>query len=67
MDSSNERQAFIQLISYWRGYIRNKDLQTQFSVSRQQAYNDIRDYMAVNPNFLQKADNGVFPARLCLF
>lgn len=60
IDNSNERQAFIHLVSYWRGYIRNKDLQTQFSVSRQQAYNDIRDYMELNPNFLQKADNGVF-------
>jgi predicted DNA-binding transcriptional regulator YafY len=58
-NNSGDRLAFILLLIYWRGYIRNKDLQTQFSISRQQAYNDIRDFISIYPDLVTKNESGL--------
>jgi hypothetical protein len=58
-NNSGDRLAFILLVIYWRGYIRNKDLQTQFSISRQQAYNDIRDFISMYPDLVTKNESGL--------
>jgi predicted DNA-binding transcriptional regulator YafY len=58
-NNSGDRLAFILLVIYWRGYLRNKDLQTQFSISRQQAYNDIRDFIAMYPKLVTKNESGL--------
>lgn len=55
---SRERQAFLEMLCFWQGYVRNKDLQLQFGVSRQQAYQDIRNYIQQHPHRLQKTSVG---------
>lgn len=33
-----ERFVFIEMLAFWMGCIRNKDLEKQFGITRQQAY-----------------------------
>jgi len=61
-DLSNERFLFIELIAWWKGYVTNRQLQTQFSISRQQAYNDFKRYNDLHPNNLIKNDSGYLPS-----
>ncbi|MCU4229482.1 hypothetical protein MQK27_18360, partial [Vibrio cholerae] len=40
---------FLEMLALWQGYVRNKDLVDQFSITRQQAYQDIRAYQEQHP------------------
>ena len=33
-----ERFAFLEMLAFWMGAVRNKDLENQFGITRQQAY-----------------------------
>lgn len=60
INSTHQRLLFIDVMSYWRGEIRNKDIQRQFSVSRQQAYKDIQQFIQHHPNALIKQPSGAY-------
>lgn len=48
------------MLALWQGYVRNKDLQKQFGITRQQAYQDIRAYQQLYPERLQKMVSGPY-------
>ncbi|MEK6214051.1 MAG: transcriptional regulator, partial [Vibrio fluvialis] len=48
------------MLALWQGYIRNKDLVDQFSITRQQAYQDIRAYQKDYPERLKKMASGPY-------
>ncbi|MDN2487882.1 WYL domain-containing protein [Kosakonia sacchari] len=52
----HERLAFIEMIAFWMGEVRNKDLENQFGITRQQAYKDFIHYQNTHPGFLLKLD-----------
>ena len=58
--SQYERFAFIEMLAYWQGYVRNSDLVTQFEITRQQVYKDISAYLALYPKQLTKQANGSY-------
>ncbi|MBO1896920.1 WYL domain-containing protein [Shewanella sp. BF02_Schw] len=61
-DLSYKRFLFIELLAWWQGCISNKQLMQQFGISRQQAYNDFKNYCAQHPQNLIKTDQGYQPA-----
>ena len=58
--SSQTRLLFLEMLATWQGYVRNKDLVDQFSITRQQAYQDIRTYQKRYPDRLHKMDSGPY-------
>lgn len=48
------------MLALWQGYVRNKDLVDQFSITRQQAYQDIRAYQEQHPERLKKMASGPY-------
>ncbi|MBV7315796.1 WYL domain-containing protein [Shewanella sp. NIFS-20-20] len=52
------RFAFLEMLAYWQKVVRNKDLQEQFAITRQQAYQDFQDYQRQFPNQLVKLSQG---------
>lgn len=63
-DLSSQRMFFIELLAWWKGRITNKDLQTQFQISRQQAYNDLKNYCESSPNNLIQDEPGYVPSEI---
>lgn len=61
-DLSYQRMFFIELIAWWKGRITNKNLQTQFKISRQQAYSDLKSYCKNQKGNLKKDDLGYIPS-----
>jgi len=57
---AKERFSFINMLSHWRGYVRNKDLQNQFGISRQQAYTDLKNFLNTYPGILVKENTGEY-------
>ncbi len=55
-----ERHVFLEMLALWQGYVRNKDLQQQFTITRQQAYQDIKAYQQLYPERLQKMASGPY-------
>lgn len=55
-----ERHRFLEMLALWQGYVRNKDLVDQFSITRQQAYQDIRAYQEQHPERLKKMVSGPY-------
>lgn len=55
-----ERHRFLEMLALWQGYVRNKNLVDQFSITRQQAYQDIRAYQKDYPERLEKMASGSF-------
>ncbi|MGR5205467.1 WYL domain-containing protein [Vibrio sp. PNB23_22_7] len=55
-----ERFAFLEMLATWQGFVRNKDLQHQFGITRQQAYQDIKSYQRCYPNRLDKMPTGPY-------
>lgn len=53
-----KRLLFIELIVWWEGSICNKQLQDEFSISRQQAYQDLKNYQQDNPGNLISISGG---------
>lgn len=51
-----ERFAFLEMLAYWKGEVRNKELAEQFNITRQQAYNDFKHYQCLYPDYLIKQD-----------
>lgn len=62
MDLSKQRVLFIELMVWWKGFIRNKDLVEQFNISRQQAYIDLKKYGECYPSNLIRSDNLFCPS-----
>lgn len=60
---SNERLAFLEMLVFWMGIIRNKDLEHQFGISRQQAYKDLTQYQQLHPNGLIKIEKACYAYR----
>ncbi len=58
--NSCERFAFLGMLAAWQGFVRNKDLQQQFGITRQQAYQDIKAYQQNYPNRLDKSPSGAY-------
>jgi hypothetical protein len=59
MSSTNlpvTRFAFLEMLAYWLDEVRNKDLENQFSITRQQAYKDFTLYQEIHPESLIKID-----------
>ncbi|QDF68555.1 WYL domain-containing protein [Shewanella sp. SNU WT4] len=46
------------MLAYWQGYARNTDLQRQFGITRQQAYQDFQEYQHRFPDSLHKQQLG---------
>lgn len=58
-----QRQRFIELMAYWEGKLNAVTLIKQFSISRQQASNDIKAYQAIAPtNLLYNGSSKAFHA-----
>lgn len=55
-----ERHLFLEMLALWQGYVRNKDLIEQFSITRQQAYQDIRAYQEQYAERLKKMASGPY-------
>lgn len=53
---AHERFAFLEMLAFWMGEVRNRDLENQFSISRQQVYKDFVQYQNLHPNYLIKLD-----------
>lgn len=47
-----KRLLFIELLAWWEGTVSNKQLQDEFGISRQQAYQDLKCYQQENPDNL---------------
>ncbi|OPX55125.1 transcriptional regulator [Oceanospirillum multiglobuliferum] len=45
------------MLCYWQSSIRNSDLIQQFEITRQQAYNDLKNYQQLYPNQLVQAQD----------
>jgi len=54
------RLAFLEMLAFWMGEVRNKDLETQFSITRQQAYKDFTRYQNLHPGYLIKAGKSYY-------
>lgn len=55
-----DRFAFIEMLAYWKGEVRNKDLEQQFGITRQQVHKDFTLYQALHPDTLIKLDKACF-------
>ncbi len=51
---AHERFAFLEMLAFWMGEVRNKDLENQFGITRQQVYKDFVQYQNMHPNHLIK-------------
>ena len=49
---ARQRLEFIELATYWRGWIRRSDLQNFFGISLPQASADFQAYLTINPGSL---------------
>ncbi|WP_081979821.1 WYL domain-containing protein [Dickeya chrysanthemi] len=56
----HERLAFLEMLAFWMGEVRNKDLENQFNITRQQAYKDFVQYQNLHPNYLIKLDKACY-------
>ncbi|MGX9460363.1 WYL domain-containing protein [Shewanella sp. A14] len=63
-DLSRKRFLFIEMLAWWQGCINNKQLMQQFDISRQQAYNDFKQYLLQHPGNLLKTEQGYVPAKV---
>lgn len=61
-DLSRERFLLLELLAWWQGSITNKQLVTELSISRQQAYSDLKQYCEQYPNNLIKNAQGYVPS-----
>lgn len=55
-----ERFAFIEMLAFWKGQVRNKDLEHQFGITRQQVHKDFALYQEQHPTTLIKLDKACF-------
>jgi len=55
-----ERFAFLEMQAFWKGYVRNKDLESQFHITRQQAYKDFTLYQQLHPEHILKLDKSCY-------
>ncbi|MCE9686507.1 WYL domain-containing protein [Shewanella sp. AS16] len=60
-DNLSQRLLFIELLAWWEGAVSNKQLMTQFGVSRQQAYQDLKTYAERYPHNLVRSNAGFAP------
>ncbi|MBB1270225.1 WYL domain-containing protein [Shewanella sp. SR44-3] len=61
MNSSEQRikrLLCIELLAWWEGSVSNKQLQDEFAISRQQAYQDLKDYQQHCPDNLIAVNGG---------
>lgn len=56
----HERFAFLEMLAFWMGAVRNKDLEAQFGITRQQAYKDFTLHQQLHPTFLIKTDKACY-------
>ncbi len=56
----NERFAFLEMLAFWKGEVRNKDLENQFGITRQQAYKDFALHQQLHPEYLIKLDKACY-------
>ncbi|MGL4476089.1 MAG: hypothetical protein ACRCT7_16795, partial [Shewanella sp.] len=56
--AAERRLMFMEMLAYWQGYARNTDLQRQFGITRQQAYQDFQEYQHRFPDSLHKQQLG---------
>ena len=56
----NERFAFLEMLAFWKGEVRNKDLENQFGITRQQAYKDFALHQQLHPEHLIKLDKACY-------
>ena len=56
----NERFAFLEMLAFWMGEVRNKDLENQFGITRQQAYKDFALHQKLHPEHLIKLDKACY-------
>ncbi|NKF51191.1 WYL domain-containing protein [Shewanella sp. WXL01] len=61
-DSVKLRFLFIELLAWWQGCVQNKDVVSQFAISRQQAYQDLKDYQNTHPDNLVHTPQGYVPS-----
>lgn len=55
-----ERLAFLEMLAFWMGEVRNKDIENQFGITRQQAYKDFVQYQDMHPESLIKLDKACY-------
>lgn len=55
-----ERFAFLEMQAFWKGSVRNKDLENQFRITRQQAYKDFTLYQQLHPEHILKLDRSCY-------
>lgn len=55
-----ERWAFLEMLAFWMGEVRNKDLENQFGITRQQAYKDFSLHQQLHPGYLIKKDKACY-------
>ncbi len=55
-----ERFAFIEMLAFWMGAVRNKDLEHQFGITRQQAYKDFALHQELHPGYFIKKDKACY-------
>lgn len=55
-----ERLAFLEMLAFWMGEVRNKDIENQFGITRQQAYKDFVQYQYLHPDSLIKLDKACY-------
>ncbi|MGX2955041.1 hypothetical protein ACWAU3_21425 [Shewanella sp. JL219SE-S6] len=55
-----ERFAFLEMLAFWKGRVRNKDIEHQFAITRQQAHKDLAKYRELHPGALIKLDKACF-------
>ena len=55
-----ERFAFLEMLAFWMGEVRNKNLEKQFNITRQQAYKDFALFQALHPDHLIKLDKACY-------
>ncbi len=51
-----ERFAFLEMLAFWMGEVRNKDIERQFGITRQQAYKDLIQYQKLCPSNLVRSE-----------
>lgn len=57
-DKRTKRLLFIELLAWWEGSISNRQLQDEFNISRQQAYQDLKHYRQRHPDNLIETTTG---------
>lgn len=56
----HDRFAFLEMLAFWMGAVRNKDLEAQFGITRQQAYKDFTLHQQLHPDCLIKTDKACY-------